>query len=82
MLDKDNIIITSILEAVEKIPADEKDYRKCSFIVYFAQPQQLQRVDQHIANSRNSCLPTRIHPVYLKKSLKTFYIKFTQKKVQ
>ena len=73
MLDKDNIIITSILEAVEKIPADEKDYRKCSFIVYFAQPQQLQRVDQHIANSRNSCLPTRIHPVYLKKSLKTFY---------
>ena len=35
-----------------------------------------------IANSRNSCLPTRIHPVYLKKSLKTFYIKFTQKKVQ
>ena len=82
MLDKDNIISTRISEAVEKIPTDEKDYRKCSFIVYFAQPQQLQRVDQHIANSRNSCLPTRIHPVYLKKSLKTFYIKFTQKKVQ
>ena len=82
MLDKDNIISRSVLEAVEKIPTDEKDYRKCSFIVYFAQPQQLQRVDQHIANSRNSCLPTRIHPVYLKKSLKTFYIKFTQKKVQ
>ena len=82
MLDKDNIISTSVLEAVEKIPTDEKDYRKCSFIVYFAQPQQLQRVDQHIANSRNSCLPTRIHPMYLKKSLKTFYIKFTQKKVQ
>ena len=81
MLDNDNII-TSVSEAVEKIPTDEKDYRKCSFIVYFAQPQQLQRVDQHIANSRNSCLPTRIHPVYLKKSLKTFYIKFTQKKVQ
>ena len=82
MLGKDNIIRTSVSEAVEKIPSDEKDYRKCSFIVYFAQPQQLQRVDQHIANSRNSCLPTRIHPVYLKKSLKTFYIKFTQKKVQ
>ena len=82
MLDKDNVISTSVSEAVEKIPTDEKDYRKCSFIVYFAQPQQLQRVDQHIANSRNSCLPTRIHPVYLKKSLKTFYIKFTQKKVQ
>ena len=38
---------------------------------------------QHIVNSRNgSCLPTRIHPVYLKKSQKTFYIKFKQKKVQ
>ena len=82
MLGKDNIIRTSVSEAVEKIPSDEKDYRKCSFIVYFAQPQQLQRVDQHIANSRNSCLPTRIHPVYLKKSLKTFYIKLTRKTVQ
>ena len=82
MLGKDNIIRTSVSEAVEKIPSDEKDYRKCSFIAYFAQPQQLQRVDQHIANSRNSCLPTRIHPVYLKKSLKTFYIKLTRKTVQ
>ena len=63
MLDKDNTISASVSEAVEKIPADEKDYRKCSFIVYFAQPQQLQRVDQHIANSINSCLPTRIHSV-------------------
>ena len=63
ILDKDNIISTSVSEAVEKIPTDEKDYRKCSFIVYFAQPQQLQRVDQHIANSINSCLPTRIHSV-------------------
>ena len=61
MLDKYNIISTSVSEAVEKIPTDEKDYRKCSFIVYFAQPQQLQRVDQHIGNSINSCLPTRIH---------------------
>ena len=52
------------------------------YVFYFAQPQQLQTADQNIANSRNSCLPTRIHPVYLKKSLKTFYIKFTQKKVQ
>ena len=63
MLDKDNIISRSVLEAVEKIPTDEKDYRRCSFIVYFAQSQQLQRVDQHIANSINSCLPTRIHSV-------------------
>ena len=63
MLDKDNIISTSVSEAVEKIPADEKDYRKCSFIAYFAQSQQLQRVDQHTANSINSCLPARIHSV-------------------
>ena len=63
MLDKVSIISTSVSEAVEKIPTDEKDYRKCSFIVYFAQPQQLQRVDQHIANSINSCLSTRIHSV-------------------
>ena len=26
MLDKDNIISTSVSEAVEKIPTDEKDY--------------------------------------------------------
>ena len=38
MLSNDNII-TSVSEAVEKIPADEKDYHKCSFIVFcFAQP--------------------------------------------
>ena len=49
MLDNDNII-TSVSEAVEKIPTDEKDYRKCSFIGYFAQSQQLQRVDQHTAS--------------------------------
>ena len=33
MLHNDNIISTSISEAVEKILTDEKDYRKCSFIV-------------------------------------------------
>ena len=30
------------------------------YVFYFA---QLQKVDQHIGNSRNSCLPTRIIPV-------------------
>ena len=39
MLDKDNIISTSVSETVEKIHTDEKDYRKCSFVVYFVQPQ-------------------------------------------
>ena len=30
MLDNDNVISASVSEAVEKIPTDEKDYRKCS----------------------------------------------------
>ena len=49
---------------------------------YFAQSQQLAtKADRHIANSRNSCLPTRIHPMQLKKSQKAFYLKLTQKKM-
>ena len=32
MLEKDNIISTSVSEAVEKIPTNEKDYRKCSLM--------------------------------------------------
>ena len=82
MLDKDNIISASVSKALEKIPADEKDYRECSFMCFTLHSYSIQRAHQHIANSRRSCLPTRIHPVYLKKSQKTFYVKFTQKKVQ
>ena len=66
MLDKDNIITTSFSEAVEKIPTDEKDFRKCFFMCFTLHSYSMQRADQHIANSRNSCLHTRIHPVYLK----------------
>ena len=33
MLDNDNITSTSVSEAVEKIPKDKKDYRKCSLFV-------------------------------------------------
>ena len=62
MLDKDNAIRTSVSEAIKKIPTDEKDYRKCSFMMfYFAQPQHT----KSRPNSRNSCLPTRIHSVQL-----------------
>ena len=32
MVDKDNIISASVLEAIEKIPIAEKDYRKCSYM--------------------------------------------------
>ena len=81
MLGKDNTISTSVSEAVEKIPIDEKDYCKCSAMCFTLHSHSIQRPDLRIANSRNSsCLPTRIHPVYLKKSTKTFYIKFRRKR--
>ena len=50
MLNKDNIISTSVSEAVEKIPTDEKDYRKCSFMCFTLYSHSIQRADQHIAN--------------------------------
>ena len=84
MLDNDNTTSTKDSKAVEKISGDEKYYRKCSFAVfYLAHPQHTKiRPTYIIANSRHSCLLTRIHSVQLKKSQKTFCIKFTQKKVQ
>ena len=54
MLDKDNIISTSVSEAVEKIPTDEKDYRKCSFMCFTLHSHSIQRA-------------VRMHPVQLKK---------------
>ena len=65
MLDKDNIISTSVSEAVEKIPTDEKDYRKCYFMCFTLDNNSIQRADQHIANSINNFLHTRIHPMWL-----------------
>ena len=67
MLDKDNIISTSVSEAVEKIPTNEKDYRKSTFMCFTLYSHSIQRgilytvTDQHIAT--DSCLPTRMHPV-------------------
>ena len=81
MLGKDNIIRTSVSEAVEKIPSDEKDYRKAPLCVLLC-TATIYKEQTNITNGRNSCLPTRIHPVNLKKSLKTFYIKLTRKTVQ
>ena len=48
MLDNDNIINTSVSEAVEKIPTDEKDYWKCSLICFTLYSHSIQRADQHI----------------------------------
>ena len=42
MLDNDNIS-TSVSEAVEKIPIDEKDYRKCSFMHFTLQSHSIQK---------------------------------------
>ena len=61
MLDKDSIISTSVSETVEKIPTDEKNYRKWFVMCFTLHSRNIQRGDQH--SSRNSCLPTRIHPV-------------------
>ena len=72
MLDNDNVISASVLEAVEKIPTDEKDYRRCSFMCFTLHSHSIQRADQQIANSRNSCLPTSIHPLYLKNHRRHF----------
>ena len=54
------MISTIASEAVEKIPADEKDYRKCSFMCFTLRSHSIQRAtlyshsiqraDQHIAN--------------------------------
>ena len=50
MLDKYNIISTSVSEAVEKIPTDEKGYRKCSFMCFTLYSHSIERADQHIDN--------------------------------
>ena len=53
MLDKVNIISTSVLEAVEKIPTGEKDYRKYSFKSFTLDSHSchsIQRGEQHLPN--------------------------------
>ena len=73
MLDRGNIISTSVSEPVEKIHIDEKDDRKCSFMCFTLHSHSIQNADQHIAHSRNSSfLPTRIHPMYLKNHRRHF----------
>ena len=45
MLDNDNIISTSVSGAVEKIPTNEKDYRKCSFMCFTLHSHSIKRAD-------------------------------------
>ena len=49
MLDKLNIVSTSVSEAVERISTDEKDYRKCSFMCFSLHSYSIQIADKHIA---------------------------------
>ena len=51
MLDNDNTISTSVSEVAEKIPTDEKDYRKCSFMFFTLHSHSMQNADHHIANT-------------------------------
>ena len=50
MLDKDNMISTSVSETVEKIPTDEKDHCKSSFMCFTSHSHSIQGADQHLAN--------------------------------
>ena len=50
MLNKYNIISTSVSEVVENIPTDEKDYHKCSFTCFTLRNHSIQKADQHIPN--------------------------------
>ena len=43
MLDEDSITSASISEAVEKIPTDEKDYRKCTLMCFTLYSHSIQR---------------------------------------
>ena len=51
MLHKDNIVSTRISEAVEKIPTDENDYRKCSFMCFTLHSHSIQRADQYTTST-------------------------------
>ena len=54
MLDKDNIISTSDLEAIGKISTDEKDYRKCTFMCFTLRSHNIQRTNLYSHRPTNS----------------------------
>ena len=43
MLDKDSIMSASVSEAVKKIPTNEKDYPKCTFMCFILYSHRIQR---------------------------------------
>ena len=68
MLNKDNMISTIASEAVEKIPADEKDYRKCSFMCFTLRSHSIQRADQYIANTEKDVYLLQSWPKYFRQT--------------
>ena len=82
MVHNDNIIRTSVSEAVEKIPTYEKDYRKCSFKCFTLHSHSIQRGHQHTPNTEKVVYLLACIQCSYKNSQTTFYIKLTQKKVQ
>ena len=67
MLDNDNIMTTKASEVVQKVPADEKDYKVVSIW------------PQHIQQKRFDI--NKAHPAQLKEKAEEI-LKFVQRKVQ
>ena len=80
MLDNDNIISENVSKAVDKIPTDEKNYHKWSFMCFSLRSHRIQHNTNTVTtyNTRKDCLPTMMYPVKLKNEI----LKSTQKKVQ
>ena len=53
MLDNDNIMTAKASEVVQKVPTDEKDYRKCSLCVIYYHKCSL-CVKAHPANQKET----------------------------
>ena len=61
MLDN-NIMSPSVSEAAKKIPIDENDYKKCSYMCLVCRSTGY-KITEYQYNSRKGFLSTRIHPV-------------------
>ena len=70
MLDNDNVISASVSEAVEKIPTDEKDYRKCSLcFTLHSRSSGKEQINLQLRVEIVVQLPTRIHPSSVAKKI-------------
>ena len=73
MLDNDNITTAKASEVVQKVPADETDYHKCSLCVIVSiQPQHIQQKWLDV---------NKAYPAQLEEKAEGI-LKFVQRKVQ